>query len=282
MRSSLILIFWIAFTCVTNAQTNKVFLDNTEQLFIPSKFVQGENYSIHVSLPLNYGKTTKQYPVLYVLDGDKSFGMTKGIADWLMWSQEIADIIVVGISYGQGTDAWWIKRARDYSHCEDTILTSNMKWLKETGGAESYIQFIQSELFPLINKTYRTNPDQNAIIGISLAGMLSSYLIFNHTEMFSGFIVIAPSLIWKNKSILKMEEEYFKTHKELNKSVFMCYGSLDNKEWINEPTDEMIQNIKSHNYEGLRFEPRIFENETHISVYSTAITNGLKFVFKRE
>ena len=56
-----------------------------------------------------------------MLDGDKSFSMTKEIADWQMWSKEIKDIIVVGISYGQGMDAWWQKRARDYSHCADTI-----------------------------------------------------------------------------------------------------------------------------------------------------------------
>jgi hypothetical protein len=38
--------------------------------------------------------------------------MTKEIADWLMWSNEIKDIIVIDISYGKGTDIWWGKRAR--------------------------------------------------------------------------------------------------------------------------------------------------------------------------
>lgn len=35
--------------------------------------------------------SSRSYPVLYVLDGDKSFGMTKEVTDWLTWSNEIRD-----------------------------------------------------------------------------------------------------------------------------------------------------------------------------------------------
>jgi len=59
----------------------KVCLDNTEQFSIASKYVTGEKYVIQVGLPIGYSSTHKSYPVLYVLDGDKSFGMTKEIAD---------------------------------------------------------------------------------------------------------------------------------------------------------------------------------------------------------
>jgi predicted alpha/beta superfamily hydrolase len=105
----------------TQPKANKVCLDNTEQFQIESKSVPGENYIIQVGLPIGYSPSKRSYPVLYVLDGDKSFGMTKEIADWLMWSNEIRDIIVIGISYGKGTDIWWEKRARDYTHCNDTV-----------------------------------------------------------------------------------------------------------------------------------------------------------------
>jgi hypothetical protein len=56
---------------------------------------------------------------------------------------------------------------------------------------------------------------------------------------------------------------------------------LDNENWVINPTNELIQQIQTRNYEGLKFDSRIFEGETHISVYSTALTNGLKSIFSR-
>jgi predicted alpha/beta superfamily hydrolase len=186
---------------------------------------------------------------------------------------------VVGISYGQGRDAWWQKRARDFSHCDDTI---NFKgWFKQTGGAENFLKFVKNELFPVINKNYKTNQDSVAIMGISLGGMLDTYVLFTQPDLFKGYIIIAPCLVWNNKSILKMEEEYFSNHKDLNKLVYMTYGSLDSKEIIINSTNELVQTIQKRNYEGLKFTPRIFEGETHISVFSTALTNGLKSIFER-
>jgi uncharacterized protein len=263
----------------TQVQLKPVCLDNTEQFSITSKYVAGENYIIQVGLPISYIPSKKSYPVLYVLDGDKSFGMTKEIADWLMWSKEIKDIIVVGISYGQGMDAWWQKRARDFSHCDDTIIFKG--WFKQTSGAENFLKFVKNELFPVISKNYKTNQDSTAIMGISLGGMLNTYVLFTQPDLFKEYIIIAPCLVWNNKSILKMEEEYFNNHKDLNKLVYMTYGSLDSKEIIINSTNELVQTIQKRNYEGLKFTPRIFEGETHISVFSTALTNGLKTIFNR-
>jgi predicted alpha/beta superfamily hydrolase len=98
--------------------------------------------------------------------------------------------------------------------------------------------------------------------------------------MFNGYIIIAPPLSWNYKSIFNLETEYFRNHKELNKTVFIAYGTLDDKDLIINPTDEFIKNIQMRNYEGLKFVPQIFDGETHISVYSTALTNGLKTLFK--
>jgi predicted alpha/beta superfamily hydrolase len=97
--------------------------------------------------------------------------------------------------------------------------------------------------------------------------------------MYKGYIIISPALVWNNKSILKLEADYSNNDKELNKAVFIAYGSLDDKDSIINPTDEFISMIKIHNYLDLKFVPKIFEMETHISVFSTALTNGFKTIF---
>ena len=261
-----------------NAQNvkEKVCLDNTEQFSITSEYVKGENYLIQVGLPFGYSSSHKSYPVLYVLDGDYSFGITKGITDLLMIGKEIKGIIVIGISYGKGVFEWSVKRTRDLTPGQDTIFAKG----QNTGGADNFLKFVQYELFYAVNKNYRTNPDSSAICGESLGGLLNSYILWKQPELFKDYIIISPSLIWNNKSVLKLESEYFVNHKELNKAVYLAYGSLDSKEVIISPATELIQMIQMHKYIGLRLVTRVFEGETHMSVPSVAITNGLKTLFK--
>ena len=61
---------------MVETQLKQVSLENTEQFSIKSNYVNGENYVNQVSLPTGYARSDKSYAVLYVLDGDKSFGMT--------------------------------------------------------------------------------------------------------------------------------------------------------------------------------------------------------------
>jgi predicted alpha/beta superfamily hydrolase len=268
----------------TQTKLDQVCLDNTEQFSIVSKYVKDETYVIQVGLPFGYFSSHKSYPVLYFADGDIGFGMIKGIVDLLMLGKEIKDIIVIGISYGQGMDAWWNKRARDLTPSKDTMFGKqflNGEQFLNAGGADNFLKFIQYELFPAVNKNYRTNPDSNAISGSSFGGLLNSYILFKQPELFKGYIINEPSLGWDNKSILKLETEYFSNHTELNNTVYMAYGSLDNKEAIINPTNELIQMLLMHNYKGLRLVTRIFEGETHYSLPSTAITNGLKTLFNQ-
>jgi predicted alpha/beta superfamily hydrolase len=96
-------------------------------------------------LTIGYSSTNKFYPVLYVLDGDMAFGLTKGIADLLMFGKEIKDIIVIGISYGQGTDIWIKNRSRDYTPSVDTFVVNGQ--FMQTGGADNFLKFIQFEYF---------------------------------------------------------------------------------------------------------------------------------------
>jgi predicted alpha/beta superfamily hydrolase len=258
-------------------ETKQVSLDNTEQFSVLSEYVKGENYLIQIGLPSGYFRSKKSYPVLYVLDGDKSFGMTKEITDWLMWSGEIRDIIIVGISYGKGTNIWWEKRARDYTQYKDTVYY----YYPNAGGADNFLRFMKNELFPVVNARYRTLQDSSAIMGLSFGGLLGSYTLFSQPDMFKGYIIISPALFWNDNSILKTEADYFSNHKELKKSVYIAYGSLDNRDWTIDPTNELLKVIEKHNYTGLQFSSQIFDGETHVSVYPIALTHGLKAVFKR-
>ena len=270
----------------TQSQLKQACLDNTEQFSITSKYVEGETYVIQIGLPIGYSTSQKSYPVLYVTDGDVQFGMARGIANegWMRLGNDIKDIIVVGIGYGQGIDVLVKKRARDLAPSKDTTWVVGRKYTN-AGGADNFLKFIQYELFPVVNKNYRITPDSVAIFGHSFGGLFAAYILFKQPELFQGYIISSPPVIWNNKSLLKLEAEYFSNHKELNKIVYLSIGSLEGKTPNNKDAmnliNEFSQNIQAHNYKGLTLVTRIFEGETHSSVPPTVLNNGMRTLFKK-
>jgi predicted alpha/beta superfamily hydrolase len=75
---------------------NDLNLYNSRSKLLNSQFVD-DTFHIFISLPDDYNSTDKRYPVLYVLDGDISYGMAAGIARYLEIGGNIPELIVIGI-----------------------------------------------------------------------------------------------------------------------------------------------------------------------------------------
>ena len=139
---------------------------------------KGLNYKrdIIVILPETYDKNPKKrYPVLYMHDGqniaDPMTSYTKidwGVDEWaktLAEKSQIPDIIIVGV----------------YNTPDRMVEYSN------TTIGNAYQEFLVHELKPFIDKTYHTKPDRNhtAVMGSSMGGLISFYLVWNHGDVFS-------------------------------------------------------------------------------------------------
>lgn len=147
----------------------------------------------------------KKYPVLYMHDGQNILDpKTSYIGkDWrvdetvtkLIRQKRIKEIIVVGI-YNTPD------RLDEYSWSEK---------------GQKYLQFITSELKPIIDATYRTLPDKEntAIIGSSMGGLISFYAAWNYPEIFSMAGCMSSSFYYNNDKSIKTVEEYSGTKKHI-------------------------------------------------------------------
>lgn len=135
----------------------------------------GEFRRYRVFLPRGYDQhTSKNYPVLYMHDGQNIFEVgpfgswnAHLSLDTLTRAGTMREIIVVGVDNTAN-------RLNDYRAPDDG------------GEADDYAAFLIDELKPLVDANYRTLPDRDntASIGSSLGGVVSLYLGWDHNDVF--------------------------------------------------------------------------------------------------
>jgi metallo-beta-lactamase class B len=153
---------------------------------------------IWVYLPPDYYTTTKQYPVLYMHDGQNLFDQTlSAFGEWkvdeslnTLFSQGDYGIIVVGIDNGGST------RLNEYS-----------PWINPAyGGGEGtqYMDWLEHNLKPYIDNTFRTFniPKYTGIMGSSMGGLISQFGAIAYPQTFKKVGLLSPSF-WFTDTIFQ-------------------------------------------------------------------------------
>jgi len=264
-----------------------VTLERTEVRILHSEIV-GQDYELNISLPRSYTEGDTTYPVIFLLDSYRAFPIMKGFTDALTAPyQIIPEVILVGIGYGgKGIEArinWALGRVRDYSPVQDS---ASEEWYENainkagfqgieasSGGAPLFLEFIRKELFPFIESNYRIDTNNRMISGYSFGGLFGLYALFHGPDLFNKYFLGSPSIKFKDGISFEYESNYANTHTDLNAKVFMCVG--EKEEEYAENMKEMEELLKSRNYENLKLETVIFENESHFSCYPAAMSRAL-------
>ncbi len=128
----------------------------------------GSSINYAVSLPASYNKDSLQrYPIVIFLHGlfnDEKDWQDRGIQaklDELRSSGKVGEYIIA-IPYGANS---FYLNAKNGLRYEDAIV---------------------KDFIPFIDKTYRTNPKNRMIAGISMGGYGALMIAFKHPEMFVG------------------------------------------------------------------------------------------------
>ena len=251
-----------------SAQAPAIY-DAPERLVVKSQ-VLGEERVILVRTPAGYARSSEKFPVLYMTDGDAHIQHTSGTISFLARNARMPEMIVVGIT---NTD-----RTRDLTptRVERVPGNPNAQGFPTSGGADKFLKFIETELIPLVESKYRTMP-YRALAGHSLGGLFAVHAMLTKPELFNSYIAVSPSLQWDNFGELDRVKEFFKTRKELNRTLFASLG--------NEPGDigdayGLFQDeLRRQQLKGFVWEAVRYEDEDHGSVVLRSHYAGLRKVF---
>ena len=162
--------------------------------------------NIRVYLPKGYDPSddNKRFKVIYMHDGQNIFAPGGPYGCWyvekayenLQQRGLVEDVIIVGINNNSD-------RIPEYTPTADSGYSGS-------GNGELYTRFIVEELVPHINNTFKTKtgPENTAIIGSSLGGLISMYIAWNHPEIFGMAGCVSSSFWWDNRKLLQSIESY--------------------------------------------------------------------------
>ncbi|HVI70904.1 MAG TPA: alpha/beta hydrolase-fold protein, partial [Pyrinomonadaceae bacterium] len=233
--------------------------------------VLGEERTILVRVPAGYETNNHRYPVLYMTDGNAHIGHTSSTVEFLARNGRMSEMIVVGI---QNTD-----RTRDLSptHVTTTVAGGNSALQFPTsGGGDKFLKFIETELIPEIEKRYRVNP-YRILAGHSLGGLFAIHAMVSRPELFNSYVAVSPALQWDNQVVVKRAEDFFKTRKEWQATLFLSLGHEPGP--IEDGFYQLKQVLEKNAPKGFEWEARVLDDEDHGSVVLHSHYLALRKVF---
>jgi predicted alpha/beta superfamily hydrolase len=254
-------------TTAARAQAPPLY-EAPERVVIKSQ-VLGEERVVLVRTPAGYARGAERFPVLYMTDGDAHIQHTSGTVSFLARNARMPEMIVVGIT---NTD-----RTRDLTPTRVERLPGqpNVQF-PTSGGGDKFLKFIETELIPLVESKYRTQP-YRALAGHSLGGLFAVHAMLTRPELFDSYIAVSPSLQWDNFVMIDRAKEFFKNRKEYNRTLFTSLG--------NEPGDigdafgMFRDELQRQQVKGFVWEAVRYDDEDHGSVVLRSHYAGLRKIY---
>lgn len=165
-----------------------------EQRSIVSKAL-GREIVLWIHTPFQ-GAPCREFPVLYMYDGDVIFREGPAGFDFELYDQAYCDylpqVIIVGI--GPPKDRW--QRTAEFSPYTKAFETHGADFEPLVlGRGELLLDFVIQELKPWVDQAYPTLSDREytAIGGMSSGALNATYAILRHSDVFSRALLHSPA-----------------------------------------------------------------------------------------
>jgi uncharacterized protein len=243
-----------------------------------------EKRRLWIYTPPSYNDSTIQpqrYPVLYLLDGNAHFhsvtGMLQILGTGVNGTYVLPEMIVVAIP---NTD-----RTRDMTPSNTSKDPSGKEnpGFRTSGGMGNFLRFLETELIPRIDSTYRTAP-YRILVGHSLGGITAINALYTIPQAFNAYIAIDPSLWWDNQLLLKQARDRVSKPGLVGRTLYVAHANTLN------PTDTTVNRhfnsitqfnriLEWENQSGLRYRYKYYNEDDHGSVPFVAEYDALRFIF---
>jgi predicted alpha/beta superfamily hydrolase len=226
--------------------------------------VYGVDREIMVSLPSNYQQDEEKiYPVIYLTDAQMHIPHAAPMIQFLAGG--ISELIVVGV------------QTFDRQNELSPFREDGSEFSRDQG-AEQLLKFIETEVKPHINTTYRTAPFE-ILSGHSLGGLFTVYAFTRHPDSFDAYFALSPTLAYANSSILNGLDEYL-VNVPRNK-ILVAYSEQETPfENQYKAFSQFLMLLKTKAPDWLDSQARFISGEDHMTIAHLGLYHALRHTFR--
>lgn len=239
--------------------------------------VLAEKRVLNIYLPEGYNQSdTARYPVVYLLDGsaDEDFIHIVGLYQFnsFPWINRVPKSIVVGIAS--------VDRRRDFTY--PTTVEKDKAAYPTTGKSAAFIAFLEKELQPYIEKSYKASGSKT-IIGQSLGGLLATEILLTKPSLFNKYIIVSPSLWWDKGSLLAKSSAGLAAPFKPALDIYIGVGKEglvpgDNPRVMEVDANVLAEKIKSVKNKSVHVFFDYLPQEDHATILHSAVFNALRLL----
>lgn len=214
---------------------------------LTSKILNQER-ELQIYLPNGHETSDKEFPVLYILDGQWHFTNGVAIQKSLRVPDRLPEMIVVGIK-------------------NKNPLRRSLFW----GEKEKFLSHLEKEVFPYIEKNFKASHER-ILFGWEAGGYFASYALFNKKQLFNAAIVT-------NGAYASEDEINTFDNLNLSKSKFLYISNSTKDIYSITASDSFSQLLTKKSPRALKWKYQLFNDEIHESLAYLALYHGLNYYF---
>lgn len=276
-------------------------LPNVEQRTVFSK--SGSEYRVFIVKPKS-PPPASGYPVLYTLDANATIGFFANLGASHAGRDELSGFtpgLIVAVGYP--TDQMFDMRRRSMDYTPDRAIPNSGTYLKpeQTGGADAFLDFLEHELKPAIERDFKIDRQKQGLYGHSFGGLFTLHVLFSRPALFQTYIAASPSIWWADRGILKSRDRFLAGNPKLEgKRLLILVGGLEQdlaphqakakdaaeiaarlkeRRMVSEARD-LRDRLAPLSANGLELQFEEVAGETHSSVIPYTVIKAFRFAFQ--
>jgi len=222
--------------------------------FSLSSTILAEKRDIQIHFPPSYESSKDEYPVLYILDGQR--------------------LHTLGVSLSQSFQST-VKMSPEF-----IVVSINNKYPDrfEHFTKPAFLTFIEKELIPYVDTNYRTTSER-ILFGWEFAGAYVIKSLINKPELFSGHIATSPYPVHETwfEDQTKIEQLEKKLKQGLKSHLYFTVSKGESVVETGTEALNLLLNEKAPNT--LRWTYRVIPEEQHLSTAHASMFQGLRNYF---
>jgi len=213
---------------------------------ISSNFLNEER-EIKVYLPENYNTSDKEYPVMYILDGQRFFLHTVSLHQTFVEFKQTPEFIIIGINNIQS------KRNITFS-----------------SGAKEFSDYLEHEVIQFVDNNYKTTKDR-LLFGWAYGGGFVIQELISNPHLFTSYIAASPYPVFNKMKALDSLIKQTNTNGKL-----LYYSSDINEGVVKKGTDSLNSYFNKVKPKTLKWTYQGLHGEEHRSTPYTTLYHGIK------